>query len=273
MDPDLVGVGSFGEGFNIGPTAGFSLPITPKLILTTSAGYTWRGGYDRENSFTAIDPTIQAAARVDPGDVLTVTQTVAWEFGQLKAVITGSVSEETPTIENGVATFKSGRRYLASGNWAFTWTEIGVTTLTAGASHANSNKVLFFGVPALAFETMNTNSDVFRVGLQHLFPVAGLAIGPNGSYLQRNRNGYDPDTLQFVPAKERWAVGVLARYAANDKITLNARADHVWTREDENPAPGGTKFSVLGGNPIPAVAVPVVSNTGWQFTGGFNAKF
>jgi opacity protein-like surface antigen len=273
MDPDLVGVGSFGEGFNIGPSVGFSLPITPKFILTTSAGYTWRGGYDRENSLTAIGPTVQTAARIDPGDVLTVTQTAAWEMGQLKTVITGSVSDETPTIENGVATFKSGRRYLASANWGFTWADIGVTTLTAGASHANSNKVLFLGVPTLAFERMNTNSDVFRVGLQHLFPIAGLAIGPSGSYLFRNHNGYDADTLQFVPAKERWTAGVLARYAANDKIMLNARADHIWTREDENPAPGGMKLSVLGGSPIPAVAVPVVSSTGWQFTGGLNARF
>jgi opacity protein-like surface antigen len=273
MDPDLVGVSSFGEGFNIGPTVGFSLPITPTFILTTSAGYTWRGDYGRENSLTVVDPTIQADVRVAPGDVLSVTQTAAWEWGKLKTVITGSVSEETATIENGVPIFKPGRRYLASANWTYTWPDVGVTTLTAAATRADPNKVLFFGMPALMAETMNTNSDVYRVGLQHLFPIERLAIGPTGSFLFRDHNGYDADTLQFVPAKERWTAGVLARYAASDTLTFNMRADRVWTREDENPAPGGMKLSVLAGGLIPAVAVPVVSSTGWQFTGGLNAKF
>ena len=48
MDPDLVGIASFGEGWNIGPTIGFNLPITRNLMFTTSAGYTLRGKFDRE---------------------------------------------------------------------------------------------------------------------------------------------------------------------------------------------------------------------------------
>src|SRR5712691_11324427 len=43
MDPDLVEIATFGEGFNIGPTVGFNLPITRSLIFTSSVGYTWRG--------------------------------------------------------------------------------------------------------------------------------------------------------------------------------------------------------------------------------------
>ena len=273
MDPDLVGIGSFGEGFNIGPTVGFNLPLTSTFILTTSAGYTWRGGYDRENSLAAVIPTIQTAARVDPGDVLSISETAAWQWGQLKTIVTGSVSEETATIENGIPLFQSGRRYVGSANWTYTWTDVGVTTVTAGAAHSNRNKVLLFGLSDLVTELMNTNSNVYRVGLQHLYPIGGLAIGPTGSYLFRDHNGYDAETLQFVPAKERWSAGVLARYAASDAVTLNARVDHVWTRENDNPALNGMKFSVLAGGFIPSVAVPVVSSTGWQFTGGINAKF
>ena len=273
MDPDLVGLASFGEGFNIGPTLGLSMPVTSTFILTTSAGYTWRGGYDRENSLAATNPTLQAPVRVEPGDVATVTQSVSWQWGQLKTVLTGSISGETATAESGTPIYRPGLRYLASGSFAYNWQEFGVSTLTAAAAHANRNKVLFNGLPPLVVEALNTNSDVFRVGLQHLFPIGMLAVGPSGSYLFRNHNDYDPTTLQFVPGKERWTAGLLARYVVNDTVTLNVHADHVWTREAENPAPGGNKFSALTGVVAPAVAVPVVNSTGWQVSGGANAKF
>jgi hypothetical protein len=273
MDPDLVGIASFGEGFNIGPSIGFNLPVTSNFILTTSAGYTWRGGYDRENSLTAVDPTIQSLVRVEPGDVFTVTETAAWQAGQFKSTLTGSISEETATGENGNPVYKPGRRYVLSGNWGYNWQQFGVTTVTAAASRSDRNEVVFKGLPPPVTEAMNTNSDVYRVGVQHLFPVQQLAIGPSGSYLFRDHNGYDPTTLQFVPSKERWSGGLIARYAATDSVVFNLRADRVWTHEADNPAPGGVKFSVLAGGFVPAVAVPVVSSTGWQLTGGVNAKF
>jgi len=40
MDPDLVEIGSFGEGWNVGPTVGVNVPITPSLMVTGSVGYT-----------------------------------------------------------------------------------------------------------------------------------------------------------------------------------------------------------------------------------------
>lgn len=276
MDPDLVGLASFGEGFNIGPTLGFSVPVTRDLIFTTSAGYTWRGGYSRENSLAAIDPTptAQTAVRVEPGDVATVTETFAWQWGQLKTVLTGSISGETATAENAQPIYRPGLRYLANASWTYDWRDYGATTITAAATHSNRNKVLMNGMPPLVVEAFNTNSNVWRVGLQHLFPVAMLTIGPSASYLFRDHNGYDPDSLQFVAEKQRWSGGLLARYAATDAMTLNLHVDRVWTREAENPTlPGGVKLSALTGVLVPMVAVPVVNSTGWQVTGGMNAKF
>lgn len=261
MDPDLVGIGSFGEGFNIGPTVGFNLPVTPSFILTSSAGYSFRGGYNRENSLTAISPIVQSPVRVEPGDVLTLVQAAAWEWGQLKTVLTGTVSEETDTVENGTAVFRSGRRYVVSGSWTYNWPDAGTTKLTAAAAHSNRNAVLAAGLPPPVTEVLNTNSDVYRVGLQHLFPVQNLSIGPVGSFLFRDHNGYDADTLQFVPEKRRWTGGLLARYAASETLTFNMRAEYVGTRENDNPAPAGSKFSFLSGGSVLAVAVPVVSST------------
>lgn len=274
MDPDLVGIGSFGEGFNIGPTLGFNVSVTSQLVFATSVGYTWRGNYIRENSLSALDPTVQAQTRIEPGHLLTLTETAAFQIGQLATQLTASVSQETATAENGVALYRPGLRYTVSGSWNYSWPEQwGVTNLTAGFSHTARSEVLLGGLPPPVRELVNSSSDLYRVGIQHLFPVGSFAIGPSGTYLHRNHNSYDPVALQFVPEKKRWSVGFVARYAATDAVSFNVRLDRVWTRESENPALGGNKVNVLNGVVLPFVSAPVINGTGWQATGGINASF
>jgi opacity protein-like surface antigen len=277
MDPDLVDIASFGEGLNVGPTIGFNLPITPSLILTTSVGYTWRGSYLREGTLSPIPgsppPTIQTPTQIEPGDALTVTQSAGFQVGPLSGKITGSITESRPTVENGVPLYQAGRRYLVTGTWSYNWPDIGVTTITAAAAHSDRNKVVFAAMPTtLATELSNTNSNVYRAGIQHLYPFTErFWAGPLGSFLFRDHNGYDPTTLQFVPAKERWSAGVVARFAASEHLTFNARVEHVWTHENENPAPKVDAFN----NNVPVVidTVPVVSSRGWQFVVGALGKY
>jgi hypothetical protein len=273
MDPDLVDIANFGEGFNVGPTAGFNLPISSSLVMTPSAGYTWRNSYDRENSLDAVDPTVQRPTRINPGDVFTAADSITYQSEQLAAQIVGSVSLQAPTIENGVPLYRGGARYLLTGTWSYTWPQAAVTTLTASASHANRNDVLFLGAPALVKEAMNTNSNLYRVGVQHLIPVGRVTFGPTASFLYRDNNEYDTTTLQFVPAKDRWAAGGLVRFGVTDTLTFNARAERVWTRENENPAPGDQKFSVLANGFVPGFSIPVISSTGWQVAIGTTGRF
>jgi len=120
---------------------------------------------------------------------------------------------------------------------------------------------------------MNTNSNLYRVGIQHLFPLGNLTIGPTETFLFRDRNGYDSATLQFVPAKDRFATGILARYAVSDNLMFNSRMEHIWTRERDHPAPGGQQFSVLANAFVAGSAVPVVSSSGWMFVVGATGKF
>jgi hypothetical protein len=275
MDPDLVEIASFGEGWNVGPTAGANLSLTPTMIVTTSVGYTWRGSFDRERSTSEPDPTVQSPTGVNPGDVLTATAAIGSQEGTWAWNVSGTVSEETTTTENSVELYRAGRRYVGAATVSHTWPERwGQTTLNGSYAHSNRNKVLFLGAPPLIKEIMNTNSDVYRVGLQHLFLVGdNLAVGPTASYLHRDENGYDPGTLQFVPAKDRWAAGGIARMAAGPKVTLNARGEYVWTHENERIAPGDMLFSVLANAFVPGSAVPVVSSNGWMASGGANVKF
>lgn len=279
MDPDLVDISSFGEGFNVGPTVGFSIPIAANLVTTMSVGYTRRGTFTREGSPSPSDPSVPTPVRLNPGDVLTGTFSVGYQVGQLTGRITASVSGETDTEVDGQRLFRPGMRFLASGTWSYAWPETwGVSTLTASVSHSRKNKVLFLDAATLdpvAYDTepFNSNSNLYRIGLEHLFPLGQLWIGPTGSYLLRDRNSYDPNTLQFVPAKERWAAGLLARYAASERVTFNARAEHVWTEQRDSS--GGAKTSLLLVPPslLPIAGAPAISSTGWQFAAGANIRF
>jgi hypothetical protein len=236
----------------------------------------------REALLTATPPITQVPTDINPGNNLTLTGSATFKAGQLSGRLIGSFSKETATEQNGTEILRAGDRYLVSGTLAYAWPETpdekpfgakswGVTTLTASAAHANRNDILIAGASALTQELANSNSNVFRAGLQHLFPIGQFALGPTGSVLYRDHNGYDSATLQFVPKKVRWSAGLLASYAPSNTVTFNARLEGVWTHEDENPS-DGSKFSVTANGFVPAFAVPVVSGTALQATLGIEVK-
>lgn len=269
MDPDLVDIASFGEGLNVGPSVGFNLPIGADVVATFSVGYTERGKFSREGSSAPVFPPPQTSD-VDPGNVVTGTASIGYQTGQLVGTITGTVSTETNTTVDGQALFRAGTRYLVSGSWTYAWPETwGSSTLTASFAHGEKSTALFSlpATPRYDSEPFNSSSNLYRIGLEHLFTFDALSVGPMGSFLYRDHNGYDSRTLQFVSAKERWSAGLLARYAATEKVSFNARLEHVWVHEQASyPA---SPFSFLTESIIPTQGVPAVTSTGWQ--GSFGA--
>lgn len=284
MDPDFVDISTFGEGYNLGPSFGFNVPLAGSLLFTTSVGYTWRDRFKRESGFPTlpqgVDPRlvgslidINPTETINPGENVTVTGAVNYRTAQFAAGLTGSASWESPTIVNDIPTFRPGLRYLLSLQSSYKWPENwGVTELTAAVAHSNRNKALLRDKPELTLENLNSNSNVYRVGLQHLFPVVQFQVGPSGSLLYRDHNGYNSTTLQFVPQKTRWTAGLLAQYAPNATATLNARIEHIWTHENESPTDDGVKRDALARSLIPASTVPAISVTAWQTSLGINIK-
>jgi outer membrane lipase/esterase len=279
FDPDLVDITSFGEGFNLGTTLGFNYLLSSSWIFTTSVGYTDRGKFDRELAFAADFNNNQAAplptdsVPFKPGSDLTIVQSVSYSEGQFSTRVTGSLSIDSTTFQNGVALTRPGNRYLISNDSNYAWSDvIGTTTLSASATHSNRNDVFDVTSAALVKELIDTNSNVYRASLQHMVPFGAFAVGPTGSYLFRDHNGYDAQTLQFVPAKQRYSAGVLARYTPNANMTFNARVESVWTHEDANPADGNVKFSQFAGGLVPQGPVPAISSRAWQTALGFNYR-
>jgi hypothetical protein len=281
MDPDLVDISTFGEGLNIGPTVGVNIPVTEAWLLTMSAGYTRRGAYDMEGPLTPPgDGVAPQSVNIQPGDALTVTAVLGYQAGPLSAKVTGTITKNGTTKENDTPFVKPGQRSLIAGTASYDWPggHSGTTTVNASAAHSNRNEVLFqceTGCPiGLVTEPFNTNSNVFQASVQHLFNLNRFAVGPEGSFLFRDNNGYEPTTLQFVPAKQRWSAGVLAQYAPTNALNFNARLDRIWTHENQTPGlPSGEMFSVLAGSTVTSFTVPVISSTGWLFAVGMTANF
>jgi opacity protein-like surface antigen len=283
MDPDLVDIATFGEGLNVGPTFGVNVPLSDAWLVTTSVGYTHRGIFEMEGALTPPNPNgggIAHSSDITPGDVLTATGVLGYQAGPLSAKLTGTITQNGDTKQDDVPVVRSGRRYLIAGTASYNWPSehVGTTTLNASAAHNNRNEVLFqclTGCPtALVTEPFNTNSNLYQLGLEHLFAFDKWSVGPKGSFLFRDNNGYEPTTLQFVPAKERWSAGVLAQYAPNQILAFNARVERVWTREQDTPGlPNNEMLSVLAGSTVTAFTVPVISSNGWQFAVGATASF
>jgi opacity protein-like surface antigen len=281
MDPDLVDISTFGEGLNIGPTLGVNIPLAKAWLLTMSAGYTHRGAYDMEGPLTPPGGgAAPQSTNIKPGDALTVTAVLGYQAGPLSAKVTGTITENGTTRENDTPFVKPGQRSLIAGTASYDWpgSHSGTTTVNASAAHSNRNEVLFqclMGCPTgLVGEPFNTNSNVYQAGVQHLFNFNKFAVGPAGSFLFRDNNGYEPTTLQFVPAKQRWSAGVLAQYAPTNALSFSARLDHIWTHENLTPGlANGEMFSVLAGTTVTAFTVPVISSTGWLVSVAMTANF
>jgi opacity protein-like surface antigen len=281
MDPDLVDISTFGEGLNIGPTVGVNIPLTEAWLLTMSAGYTRRGNYNMEGPLTPPGGgAAPQSTNIQPGDALTLAAVLGYQSGPLSAKFTGTFTKNGTTKEDNTPFVKPGQRLLIAGSASYDWPgdHSGTTTVNASAAHSNRNEVLFqclTGCPTgLVIEPFNTNSNVYQAGVQHLFNFNRFAIGPAGSFLFRDNNGYEPTTLQFVPAKQRWSAGVLAQYAPTNALNFNARLDRIWTHENLTPGlPNGEMFSVLAGSTVAAFTVPVISSNGWLFAIGMTANF
>ena len=69
LDPDLVAISRFGEGFNVNPTITMA-KVWKNLAAGIGVGYLWRGEYDYSES----------VLNYDPGDILSLTGEISYFF-------------------------------------------------------------------------------------------------------------------------------------------------------------------------------------------------
>ena len=78
MDPDLITINKFGEGFNINPTVSFAKEWR-KWVLGMGIGYIWRGKYDFGYIYQGASLSTQMKD-YDPGNIFNLTAEVRYDF-------------------------------------------------------------------------------------------------------------------------------------------------------------------------------------------------
>ena len=265
MDPDIVGLATFGEGFNVGPVIGTTVTVNSDFVVAASIGYNARGSYWRDNLInpaTGGPPpgvSLTGLSALSPGDITTVTGNFAYRWNSFTLRGNASYSWEAQTNVNGGAFYKTGDRFAVAGSITYDWDNSWYTVLSGNWSHNNRNQVLntAFVFSPLVLEMFDSNVNVFQTSLDHRFKLGDWSYGPTVSYLYRDRNGWDPTVIQFVPAKTRWGAGGGAEYAWNKQLTLRGRFEYIWIDQEAQPD----------------IAVPSVTLSGIMLSGGLTCTF
>lgn len=268
MDGDLVDQGTYGEGWNFGPTAGVNIPLSQSLILTLSGGYTQRNPFAKESA-NPITGLITDTVSIKNGDEATVTAALGYGQGPLSLQGSGSYSWDQISQSSmfGMPDFnmyKVGPRTTISGSASYAFDQMWSIYVNGFWTHTEKNDVLNPAGLALIPEMFDSNSNLYRVngGVNYRF-ANGLTVGPIASYLYRDHNGYDATTFSFVPAKTRYAAGGIANYNVTNTININGRLERVWIRENQNPGP----------TPFIMPVAPFMSGDAWVAVAGATVNF
>jgi len=253
MDPDLVPIAIYGEGLNLGPTLGVTIPFNQEFTMVVNGGYTWRGKYWKEGGFDPVSMTTAAPQDTDPSRVWTGAVSATWTHGPLMLQGSGSYAVETINSVDGVAQYRTGPRTTISGSGSYMWDDHWTTAVDGYWVHIDRNDIPSVIAPfPLTTEMLDSNNNIFRINANQTyrtpFQNGTLTVGPVGSFMFRQHNSWDETSANFVPAKTRYSVGASAGYAPNNTANVSLRVEHVWINEDDQPAAG----------------VPSVNGQGWQ---------
>jgi hypothetical protein len=251
MDPDLVPIAVYGEGFNIGPTLGVQVPFNSEFIMIVNSGLTWRGAYYKEGGFAAATLTTGLPILINPSQIWTSAVTGVWKHDRL--TLQGTVSyavEDTNYVSHALA-YRAGDRTTISGSGSYKWDQNWTTAADGYFIHSARNDVPSVLAPAvLVPEALDSNNDVFRINVQQLYttPYNGgtLTTGPIASFLYRDANSWDPTTMLFIPAKTLFYAGATATYMPSNSFSMNGRVERIWMDVSGAPGLGVPSFGTDG---------------------------
>lgn len=253
MDPDLVPIAIYGEGFNITPTFGINILVNSEFTVVVSGAETWRGSYWKEGGFNPTTLTTMAPVDIKPSDITTGTVAATWQHDKWTLQGSAAYAVETLNYNDGMPAYRSGPRTTLSGSASYMWDQWWTTAVDGYFVHIDRNTIpngAFLGIPggALMVEPLDSNNNIFRINVSQMYKTAlfggTVTVGPVGSFMYRENNSYDSTTAQFIPAKQRYSIGASGSYMPNDKLNFTARLEHVWIHESQDPG----QFP-----PIPAV--------------------
>lgn len=207
MDPDLVDLTRFGEGFNVNLSVGsvFLIPDT-KWSVTAAIGYNMRGAY------TADGDTLED---FDPGDQVTALLRAQY----LSDTIYGALSvqyfdEGVSTIEN-LDYFNPGDQIEINAELTYVIDDLQSVSGSLYYTTSGKNAYYDFFTNALIEENVDGNGDYYFGQLAYSRAVtADIGATVAGTYGVRSKNDYVAADDLFIPSRTYWDVRLSVDYTA-----------------------------------------------------------
>jgi len=205
MDPDLLPINTFGEGFNINPTVTV-VGEWNNWVGGLGFGYLWRGEYDYSTEIGATD--------YSPGDIITINGEVRYFFmPNLNARLFAGHSwygkdqlRERDFYQEGDFTLVGiGANYSPARQWT-------VDSTFRGIFRDKSKFLSSSGV--LSTETDNIHGDEWIADLAVRYLLDDKTA--LGSYFQGRwytKNSYPENWSRYIGSKEKYSLGIKATHA------------------------------------------------------------
>jgi hypothetical protein len=210
MDRDLVPQTRFGEGRNVNPGIGVTIPISPKITSSLAVGYNTRNSYTPDGDFGYL---------YDPGDQIIITTGLNYMSSKWIAALNATYTNEGESKLAGVPYFKPGNSYTAIGMVGCTWALRQTTQVSLAFNYTGKNHVTDFFAGGYAEEEKDSNSTLYIASVSHTYGVNDrLSYKGKLSYLLRDKNKYEPESDYFVSAKDKISVELDAQYKFSQTI-------------------------------------------------------
>ncbi len=265
MDPDLVEVAGYGEGFNIGPTFGANVALGENTLMTLSAGYTRRGEFERDSVIGVGFPN----NRMQPGDATSFNAQLTHRTGAWTLVGGATYIWNGASRIDGVFMNQPGALFSLNGSASYDWNAQHRSTLAASWSTQQLTLVFDPMLQTNVLEPFNSNSDTARLGLDHGYRIDEIwTLGGSASWFRRNANAYRPTDGAFMPAKTKWSVGGSLKAQVTRNVSLSLKGERFWVNEHNKP-----DIVFPGFGAIPGTGIPRLNYTGWIVALGGTVAF
>jgi hypothetical protein len=241
LDPDLVSIHKYGEGFNVNPTIGMAR-VWDSWAVGLGVGYLFRGEYDYS----------EAVIDFDPGDIFSLT-------GQLLCAVSSQV---TMKFYGEMARYDKdrvlGEDYYEESDFLLVGAEMGIggenlkTTLAVEGIYRGKSKFQEAG-SGLLTEDRSSYGDEYRVTLAGSYRIGDSTIlRPQFHYLQVNENDYAQTSPFYIGDRSKISLRVsMLREFANafhGEFSLSGYqldVDRNWYHTDERTYRGGVAVALI----------------------------
>lgn len=198
MNPDLISITSFGEGFNINPTVILAREWD-KWVAGIGLGYMWRGEYDFSSN----------TKDYDPGDIFNVCAEVAYDFSpNWRGRLFGDYAHYGKNEVDNADFYREGDFFcvgLGVHHYQSTWD----TGLTIKGIFRDKSKIQpYQGATSISTEGENCNGDEWHADLSGRYFLDGkTTLNSALEFLWIDENDYSSDSSFYIGKRNKISLG------------------------------------------------------------------